>query len=108
MYFDRATRVISEIGAHGEGMSLEEYSRSDRPNRITAAATALCDFVFEHLMETEGNGEWGNTGAFTQAHMSRIAEMVAIGMMVQFEYDLEDQIKMYRAGQNAERPHATT
>jgi hypothetical protein len=89
MYFNTATMTISEIGAHGDStLSGDEYNRDDRSKRIGSAASALCDWVFEYLMETEGSGEWGDMGRFKQEHLSRIERMVAIGMMAQFEHDL--------------------
>jgi hypothetical protein len=103
MYFNTATMVISEIGAHGNPtLSGDEYRRDDRCERIDSAASALCDWVFEYLMETEGSGEWGDMGRFKQEHLSRIQEMVAIGMMVQFDHDLEREGELITELKNKE------
>jgi hypothetical protein len=84
-YFDMATTIIAEIGAHGDyELPADEFNRDDRTKRIDGAASALCDFVAEHLRETEG-GDYGDFGIFKQEHLPRIARMIAIGMMAQFE-----------------------
>jgi hypothetical protein len=90
MYFDLATMTISEIGGHGDcDLPADEFARDDRTKRVDTAANSLCDWVFEHLMETAGNGEWGNMGIFKQEHLPRIERMLAVAMMAQFEHDLK-------------------
>jgi hypothetical protein len=98
-YFGKATTVISEIGGHGDTtLSGDEYNRDDRYKRIAAAASSLCDWVFEYMLE---NGDFETsylgekqTGIFRQEHLPRIARMCAIAMMVQFECDLEGEERL--------------
>jgi hypothetical protein len=88
MYFDTAVQTIAEIGAHGDHtLPDDEFDRDDHHKRVEKAASALCDWVFEYLMEAEGGGEYCDMGRFKQEHLPRIARMVAVGMMMQFEHD---------------------
>jgi hypothetical protein len=103
MYFNTATMTISEIGAHGDpALSGDEYRRDDRSKRIDSAASELCDWVFEYLMQAEGGGEWGDMGRFKQEHLPQIERMVAVGMMAQFEHDLEREGELIAELKNKE------
>jgi hypothetical protein len=85
MYFHQATSVISEIGGHGDcGLSGDAFNRDDRSKRIENAADSLCDLVFEYL-----RNDCDDLRLFKQEHLPTIARMIAIGMMAQFEHDLE-------------------
>jgi hypothetical protein len=84
-YFENAVMTISEIGGHVDHtLPVHQQDDDDRRKRIGGAADDLCDWVYEHLVEDEGR-----LGPFKQEHLPRIARMVAIGMMAQFEYDLK-------------------
>ena len=86
-YFEQATTAVSEIGGVGDcELPKDEFGRDDRTKRIDAAAGALCDWVYESLLDS---GEFGDGGIFNQEHLPRIQRMVAVGMMVQFEHDQE-------------------
>jgi hypothetical protein len=96
-YFNSATMAISEIGAHGDyELPANEFDHDDRRKRISSAASGQCDFVYEYLLE---NGMFSGCSNFTtnniqfkREHLSTIARMAAVGMMAQFEQDLEMEI----------------
>jgi hypothetical protein len=88
MYFDNVASTIAEIGAHGDHtLPDDEFLRDDRCKRIDSAARTLGDWVFEYLSEIEGGDALSDLGRFKLEHLPRIARMVAIGMMRQFEHD---------------------
>ena len=57
--------------------------------RIEGAAQSLCDWVYEYNC---GHGELGCR--FNQEQRDIIARMVAVGMMNQFEHDLEAECRL--------------
>ena len=95
-YFNYATMVISEECAHGDyELPADEFRRDDRWKRIDSAASSLCDWAFEYLLETEGfEGFRENPGTFKHEHLPRICKMLAIAMMAQFEHDQEMESRL--------------
>jgi hypothetical protein len=86
-YFGNATLSIAEVGGHGDHkLSGDEFNSDDRRKRIEAAASSLCDWVSEYLIEHNGDAPYG-LGIFKQEHLPTIARMVAIGMMAQHDFD---------------------
>jgi hypothetical protein len=86
MSFKEAALTIASIGAYGDlELPDDAFNRDDRTQRIHAARSILSDYVFEELCQQRDN--------FKPEHVSTIAHMIAVGMMAQFNYDLEAECR---------------
>jgi hypothetical protein len=74
----QTAQLIAEVGAHGDPkLSNRAFVHDDRRERLHKAAAGLADWVGMRFEDDE----------LDQGLRARIAEAIALGMMLQFEHD---------------------
>lgn len=89
MHLREATRVIAELGGHGDSkLPADEFDQDDLGKRINSAAAILCDWVSSSSVwddiHDEDLADWNR-----EHRLPAIARMIAYGMAAQFEHDLK-------------------